>query len=202
MAKMRRVLTLQGDRMRDRLKDAFLSIYETVPLSKISIKMISERAGVSRGTFYCYYEDIFDLLSELENEMLWGLTESSKSQELLDHLKTANDKGALISLYTRTLSFIAENSRTMNILYHGSDNNSFRKKLMDKEREKLSKVVQSAEHLPASQYAYAIEYIANGSMATYMMWVKNGMKESKEEMSDLIMSFMAKCVLPPPIVVR
>lgn len=52
------------------LRNAFWQIYSEKPIEKISIKEITEVAGYNRGTFYLYYKDVYDILSQIENEIL------------------------------------------------------------------------------------------------------------------------------------
>lgn len=52
------------------LKDAFIKLYQEYPLEKITVKEITSKAGFTRSTFYLYYEDVYNLLEEIENELL------------------------------------------------------------------------------------------------------------------------------------
>ncbi len=52
------------------LQEAFWSLYVEKPLTKISIKEITDRAGYNRGTFYLYYKDVYDILGRIEQELL------------------------------------------------------------------------------------------------------------------------------------
>lgn len=57
----------------NQLRNAFIELYKQKPIEKISIREISEKADTARGTFYVYYQDIYELLEIIENEMLDGL---------------------------------------------------------------------------------------------------------------------------------
>ena len=52
------------------LRDAFWQLYSEKPIEKITIKEITELAGYNRGTFYLYYNDVYDILSQIENDIL------------------------------------------------------------------------------------------------------------------------------------
>ena len=56
--------------MKDRKKmimDAFWELLEEHPYNKISVRMIVERCGVNRNTFYYYFQDIPALVEEILN---------------------------------------------------------------------------------------------------------------------------------------
>ena len=46
------------------------ALNEGVPIEKISVSFLCERAGISRGTFYNHYEKVMDLIREIENYYL------------------------------------------------------------------------------------------------------------------------------------
>lgn len=52
------------------LFDAFVSLREKKPLEKITIKELTDAAGVSKQTFYLHYRDIYDIAEQIENELI------------------------------------------------------------------------------------------------------------------------------------
>lgn len=52
------------------LRDALFQCLKTKQLQDITVKEISETANLNRATFYKHYRDCFDLLEQIENEML------------------------------------------------------------------------------------------------------------------------------------
>lgn len=52
------------------LREAFWSLYIQKPIEKITVKEITDIAGYNRGTFYLYYKDTYDLLAQIEQELL------------------------------------------------------------------------------------------------------------------------------------
>ena len=52
------------------LIDAYWYLYTANIPSKITVKMITDRAGYNRGTFYAYFLDIEDLHNQIEDSLL------------------------------------------------------------------------------------------------------------------------------------
>ena len=52
------------------LRDSLLELMQTAPINKITVKDICERADVNRGTFYLHYQDPYDLMHQIENELI------------------------------------------------------------------------------------------------------------------------------------
>jgi len=52
------------------LADVLVEMLKEKSFSKVTISELSRRAGVSRTMFYNYYYDIFDLVEEVENDLM------------------------------------------------------------------------------------------------------------------------------------
>lgn len=53
-----------------RIIDAYLKLMETVDFDKVAVSDIVQLAGVTRSTFYAYFDDIYDALEYVENELV------------------------------------------------------------------------------------------------------------------------------------
>ncbi|MGI6053024.1 MAG: TetR/AcrR family transcriptional regulator [Bilifractor sp.] len=56
-------------RTRDAIRNAFTDMICEMDYEQITIKELTERAGVNRKTFYLHYDSLDDLLAEMQNEM-------------------------------------------------------------------------------------------------------------------------------------
>ena len=51
-----------------RLREGLLQLLEEKPINEISVKELTELVDVNRGTFYFHYQDIYDLLRDMEQD--------------------------------------------------------------------------------------------------------------------------------------
>lgn len=58
------------EKTRQKLKTAFWQLYSQKPIDKITVKEITEAAGVYRSTFYSYYSDVYAILEEIEDSLM------------------------------------------------------------------------------------------------------------------------------------
>ncbi len=58
-----------------RMTEAFLELYKAKPIEKISVNEITRLSGNNRSTFYNYFTDVYDLLDQLENDVLDNVAE-------------------------------------------------------------------------------------------------------------------------------
>ena len=61
------------------ISDALLSLLGNKPKNKISIKELSEAAGINRKTFYAHYSCIEDVLLEIQDEIVTNISDFIKS---------------------------------------------------------------------------------------------------------------------------
>ncbi|WP_026889996.1 TetR/AcrR family transcriptional regulator [Lacrimispora aerotolerans] len=55
------------------IADTYLAMIPSNMWDKITVKEICKTAGVTRGTFYLYYNDIYDLMEQIETSLLTEL---------------------------------------------------------------------------------------------------------------------------------
>ena len=70
-------------RTRSAIREALTEMLAVKPVGKITVQELIDKANICRTTFYAHYEDIYDLLSEVENDIL------SEIREGLEELQQA-----------------------------------------------------------------------------------------------------------------
>ena len=62
------------------IRESFLKLLAHKPVRRITVRELCESAGINRGTFYAHYLDVYDLLEQIENELLEEFEESFAAQ--------------------------------------------------------------------------------------------------------------------------
>lgn len=65
------------------IKDTFLEMRKTIPLEKIRVRDICNRALINKSTFYCHYADAFALSDELEDDAVAAFLEKFSAKDCL-----------------------------------------------------------------------------------------------------------------------
>ncbi len=66
------------------LKESFLTLLKEKPVNKITVKSVCELAEINRATFYSHYRDCFDLLENIEQEILQEFEKTFKQTDGFD----------------------------------------------------------------------------------------------------------------------
>ena len=68
------------------IKKAFMSILATKDINDITIKNIADLADVDRKTVYNYYNGTYEILNEIENEMVSTINDAMESLDIEGNL--------------------------------------------------------------------------------------------------------------------
>ena len=61
---------------KQRLYQALITLLQQKSLREITVRELTELAGISRGTFYFHYTDTYDLRNQIEDELVEELKEA------------------------------------------------------------------------------------------------------------------------------
>ena len=90
-------------RTRSAIREALAEMLAVKPLGKITVQELIDRANICRTTFYAHYEDLYDLLSEVENNILseirTGLEELDQAPIRVEEQYPAIE--AVVAVYAR-----------------------------------------------------------------------------------------------------
>ena len=151
----------------------------------ITVKELTNLAGINRGTFYIHYQNIEELIFQVENEIL------VEFQELACSYTPEEIDGDTLRVITDMFRFFAENSDICIALTGTRLNSAFFLRLKDIVRDTcfydwdfdLSK----KRGLENTHY---YEFLAYGCVGAFESWISQGMKETPEEMARLIQKIL------------
>lgn len=150
------------------LRNAFWTLYEQKPIEKISIKEITDLAGYNRGTFYLYYKDVYDMFTQIEDDLL------NMVQDLLDSISVDG-----ILDFSRQMSSIIEMSQTyspyISLLVSDRGDPKFSARLKDKLRPLLDSVLFSSaqKEYTECEKMYLSEFYLSGIIGAMGKWLED-----------------------------
>lgn len=174
------------------IKDVFIELYVNRSIDSIGIKEITDKAGLNRGTFYIHYQDIYDLLDEIEDEIIAGL--NKQFSKLKDFSFQSTDLNVLRTILVQALEYVKERSKYFKALLGANGSPSFLKKL--KHVAKLSFLDKLKTESRLGEFSdFLIEYIVSANVGIIVYWLETGMKISADELTNL----MSKILLRGPM---
>lgn len=138
---------------------AFFKLLNEKGFEKISVKDISDEAVISRNTFYLHYEDKYDLMDKICDEMVTALFENvNKKIENYAELSLNVTVSSITKVLMLANEVISENEEMYTIMLKNDNSYIFKNKLRKKLHFYLSPIFNNADGLSE----YNIQYIIGG----------------------------------------
>ncbi|ALX49589.1 TetR/AcrR family transcriptional regulator [Lentibacillus amyloliquefaciens] len=164
------------------LKDSLITLLETKQISAITVKEICEEADINRSTFYSHYHDQFDLLEQIEEELIADLN------IYLNQYNFEREAEAL-KMTEKLLEYVVSKRDICQTLLSGNGDQSFERRVMDVARTFLIKSWIDNNEVDEDISEYASTFIISGSIYVIKHWLANDMDKSPKQMAELINSF-------------
>src|SRR5690606_8357896 len=103
------------------LKESLISLLKEKPITTITVKEICQIADINRSTFYSHYSDLYDLLGQIEEEILTDIKRT---------LHAYNPNGESQQMMEKLLQYLADNRDSCQTLFSKHGSVTFQKKVM------------------------------------------------------------------------
>lgn len=173
------------------LKKVFIQLMKSKGFDNLTVSDLARGAEINRGTFYLHYLDKYDLMEQLEMEIIYDL-----KQILLSDNETATvNEGQPIDLIpycrvVKALNYIQSDFEFIAALSgKGGDPNfpTLVKEVMEAMvRGKIPTMDQLSFSKKGIPEDYAMEILLSGIVAIIMVWIRKGGVESPEEVAQMI----------------
>lgn len=152
---------------------ALMQLLKEKPLSAISISELTEKAGVSRMTYYRNYQSKEDIFSSYLEDALIDYKKEAKTLALdKRYYESAN--------LLHCLSYFKKHSEFLNSL--------FKSGLGHMLLTAISKYMIETWHTPEDgiEHYYGLQAFAGALYNLYISWAANGMQETPEELARIL----------------
>ncbi len=164
---------------REKLIDSFWELYCQKKIEKISIKEITNNAGYYRSTFYEYFSDIYDVLDQLETDLILYLKENIHSS-----LDTSLNE----DIIKRLANMYESKGEYLSVLLGEKGDPIFQKKLKDFLRPMIFETFGLSGNDKYNQFTY--EFAISAIISSIKYWYESGKQIHTEEMVVLIRSML------------
>lgn len=169
---------------RQNLMDAYWELYASSTTGKITVKMITDKAGYNRGTFYAYFLDIEDLHQQIEEELL----PTEKNFEKLREATFSKNSRKIIDIFMQENQ---QSGKKISLLLSSKRSLSFQNKFKNKLQELLMKYAPLDLKDSKKVVDYKVDIVCNMFYATLCYWYDRGNQHfTEEEMINLMMKMI------------
>ena len=164
------------------IRESLFELLETMPLKQITVKSLCELADINRGTFYSHYADIYDLVEQLEEELIEKMTSAIQFESI--------GKQDQLQMFTDLFSHIKSNIGDYRIiLLNPESSRCMDKILVETYKYHASALMSKDPQLSQNLIDYSFAFLSSGGNKVILKWIENDFEESSEEMARLIYAF-------------
>lgn len=166
------------------MKDALLELLEKTPYNKISVTDICNSADVNRSTFYAYYNDIDELLSEIETEVLQQIPVNIDPHDI-------DYEGNFLSELEIFFNYIQSNEKIFRILMIQSGDRDFNNKLVSFILGHYKNLTTISDKTLAK---YGCIYCINGVIGMVKEWIQDGFPINYKNFARLVVQMSMQAI--------
>ena len=102
------------------IKESLLRLLEDRPVKRITVKEVCEAAQINRATFYAHFTDCFDVLNQMENDLLADFERSLSFASVVD----------VVDMIERIYAMIDQNAEVCRVLIFQNKDSSLTAKMI------------------------------------------------------------------------
>ncbi|PFJ19640.1 TetR family transcriptional regulator [Bacillus cereus] len=184
-------MDLRVIRTKETIRDALVELIEEKSLETLTVKDLTTRAKINRGTFYAHYQDKYDLIDKCEEEFMQEMAAMilENVPNIIAEQRTNSSITIPINILVSIFEHIDRNRRFMKAILGPNGDLSFQtkfKKFIWKtlfESNKNPLIKQKNFLVPAE---YLVSYIASAHIGVIQQWVNSDKGESPKEMARIL----------------
>lgn len=176
------------------IKQALGELIEEKGFDHVSIKDLTQRANINRGTFYLHYQDKYDLLEKFENEVLDDINENAhtfvQSINKID-LMSDNFSNEIKPYILKIFNYIKNNYIIVKVIIGPKSDLRFQNKIKNILSLLLTEKGWDSyfeSQIEVISKPYFIAYIVQAHVGVIRHWIDNGMDESTDKMATMVSS--------------
>lgn len=160
-------------------RNSLISLLQKKSIHQISVTELCSVSEINRSTFYKYYSNVRDILTEIEEETL------KQGQKCMQEIEVSGINSAIQPLY-RLLCYVKENKGLYQLILSNSADDNFLSFMIQDTIDFLK--YKSQNILPDNNIFsdYIFQYIMSGCIHVIQSWINGSMIESPEEIAQLI----------------
>ena len=162
------------------IQEAFLSVLSEKPLGKITVKDITDRCGINRNTFYRYYAGVYELINEIENDLV------AQFDRVLEETRTEWSWDDPYVFFEKLTAVIHTDLDFYGHLLSMTSNASLLSKIGELSRKKTKEAILAAYTLDEEKLDLLLDYTSAGMLAVYQRWFTGSRRSSIEELSRTV----------------
>ena len=171
------------------LRQALAELMNEKEFKDITVKEITDRADLNRGTFYFHYTDTYDLREKIEDELVQDFA------QVLSSYQPTKENYSARPMLEQAVSFVEEQKFLVRTLFQSSSDSGLQAKFTKVIEEMVTKTSMQMKSTEAVQSRpYHCRYMSCGIIGCMNLWLQgvDGMTGEGliDELDEMINCFL------------
>jgi len=189
---------------KEALKTSFLTLLAQKPLNQITVKEIVILADINRSTFYHYYLDVFDMQSQLEEDIYnQFLTLIQENIEKKRHSSKEYLRAHSVDFIADICTIAKENAAFCRCIFSDNGDIAFLHRINDLIELNTKELFNELFHRNYKSGFYLYSFIKGGVIGILKRWMDTDFVQTPQEISqitfDLISSLIISSMTNAPV---
>lgn len=164
------------------IRSAFADLISVKDIDNITIKELSDTADISRKTFYYYYDSVWSLVDDIQNELADTLCDLIKTIEF----KFSQDAYSIIIAMFKDV--LKQDYKLYRAVFYSNQNPVLTDKILEAFKKKIretyiSRVISSDEDADL-----ALNFVLGGAFQAFRKWFKDESSHSAEDFIKMVVT--------------
>lgn len=182
MSEAKNMTDRRVQRTRRSIRKAFEELISKKNINDISVTEIAELADINRNTFYMHYAGLYELIDEVDNELL---AEFSKSFETLDLKKKYDDPK---QVFNNIIELIEGNTKFYRDFFSQDKDLRFLKKISLILKTKFRNKLVTDGRIENKKIDILLDYSVAGMYMCYQNWFTSNKEMPIDELIRILMT--------------
>lgn len=169
------------------IRDALTELMEEKGFEGITVRDLTEKASINRGTFYLHYRDKYDLLEQSEEEIIIEMEQIVNEIKPKDAIAYTSQNEPF-PIILKLFEYFQENASFMKVILGPNGDASFQVKMKELIKKtfwkKIAEEIKIEEMLVPAEYL--ISYVSSAHLGVIQHWLESGMEKSPQEMTLIL----------------
>lgn len=161
--------------------EKLIDMMEEKSFFDIKVKEFAEFAGIGRSTFYLYFDSLYDVLQQIEDEYLAGMVDESTMAQKARGLEMEKFNAAFVA----KVSYIEQNKRLLRVLLGENGDPSFSARIINRYKRIARKSFDGMGEYSPVEVEMLAEYSSAGYLQVLKWWLEH---EDDIDLCDMMLS--------------
>lgn len=180
MDKEKKTVDRRVMRTKKAIRNAFARLLTEKDVNDITVSDVALYADINRKTFYNYYAGIYEVIDEIENDVING------AEEIMGELDLERDLRNPYGIFEKLTEIINMDMDIFGYLMTNTDNNSLVRKIFDMLKAKILESYAADSGIDPESLDISLDYAIYGLLLVYYDWMNSDRSRSIEKISRVV----------------